>query len=210
MPKLGTKKSRWKVQRALNTELPGLGRPGALARREYPPGQHGFRRRKISEYALRLREKQKILFHYSLREEQLRRFVLRAKGGKSSDWINTFAESMELRLDNLVFRLGFAISIPASRQLVRHGKVTVNGKKIDIASYIAKKGDKIGLTAPAYQTASFLHAQKNPRVPLATYLSVDKVGDGVVGTIDAPPTFGDIPFQIERNLVIEYYSKVRP
>lgn len=210
MPKLGNKKTRWKVQRALNVELPGLGRPGALARREYPPGQHGFRRRKISEYALRLREKQKILFHYGLREEQMRRFVLGAKSGKSSDWINTFIQNLELRLDNLVFRLAFAPSIPASRQMVRHGKVLVNGKKVSIPSYVARKGDKITLVPSAYQGTLFLQAKKNPRVPLAPYLSTDDVGTETIGTISSLPTFADVPFALERNLVIEYYSKTRP
>ncbi|MCO5142978.1 MAG: 30S ribosomal protein S4 [Oligoflexia bacterium] len=210
MPKLGKLKTRFKIQRALNVELPGLGKPGALERRAYPPGQHGFRRRKISEYALRLREKQKVMFHYCLREEQLRRFVIKAKRGKSSNWMNTLVQDLELRLDNLVFRLGFASSILASRQMVRHGKVKVNGKTVDIPSYITKPKDKITLTVEAYKGTVYLQSKQNPRLPLATYLSRDESSEGDIGSIDALPTFEDIPFSLEQNLVIEYYSKVRP
>jgi small subunit ribosomal protein S4 len=205
MNKLGKKKKRWKAQRALGVELPGLGRPGAIARREYPPGQHGFRRRKISEYGLRLREKQKIMLHYCLREEQLRKFILTAKQGLSSDWATTVVQNLELRLDNLVFRLGFANSIPAARQLVRHGKVLVNGKKITIGSFIAKKNDLVTLAPKAFENASVMRARQNPRLPLGTYLSMD----GNVGRVDSLPTFGDAPIPIERNLVIEYYSKLK-
>src|SRR5690606_14047635 len=120
MWKLGDRK-RVKMQRSLVVELPGLGKPGALARRPYPPGQHGLGRRKFSEFGLRLKEKQKLLFHYGLREEQLRRLVKRAKTGQASDWMSTLIGMLESRLDNVVFRLGFAPSMMAARQMVRHG-----------------------------------------------------------------------------------------
>src|SRR5689334_14008708 len=151
MSKIGTHRKSWKVQRALLCELPGLGKPGALERRSYPPGQHGQMRRKFSEYGARLREKQKILFHYGLREEQLRRFVRKAKSGRSTDWISTLIGLLETRLDNVIFRLGFAPSIPAARQLVRHGKVLVNRKRVNIPSAQVYPGDEISLTSQAYQ-----------------------------------------------------------
>src|SRR5882672_1334376 len=112
---------RFKRQRRLGVELPGLGKSGALDRRPYPPGQHGNQKRKLSEYALRLEEKQKLIFHYGLREEQLRRFVRDSKRGKSTDWVDTLIGRLERRLDNLIFRLGFAPSIRSARQMILHG-----------------------------------------------------------------------------------------
>lgn len=149
--KLGTKKARFKIQRALQVELPGLGKPGALERRAYPPGQHGHARKKLTEYAIQLREKQKLKFHYNLREEQLKRLVMRAKQARAKPgitWMDRLVQDLELRVDNVVFRLGFARSIPAARQLVRHGKVFVNGRKLSIPSVVLAVNDKIAL-APA-------------------------------------------------------------
>jgi small subunit ribosomal protein S4 len=129
------KVARFRIQRRLGTELPGLGKAGALERRPYPPGQNGNRRRKFSDYALRLEEKQKIRANYELREEQLRRFIRKAKTGKGSNWTAKLMGLLELRLDNVVFRLGFAPSIRSARQLVGHGHVRVNGEKVDIPNH---------------------------------------------------------------------------
>src|SRR5262245_45555932 len=111
-------RNKWKMQRALGLELPGLGRPGALEKRSFPPGQHGptTKRRGPAGYALQLREKQKLLFHYLLREEQLQRFVRTAQSKKASNWMETLIGLLERRLDNIVFRLGFARSIAGARQ----------------------------------------------------------------------------------------------
>jgi small subunit ribosomal protein S4 len=204
MPKLGNKKTAWKVQRALLTELPGLGKPGAMERRPYPPGQHGQIRRKFSEYGLRLREKQKILFHYGLREEQLRRLVRKAKSGLSDDWMSTLIGLLETRLDNLVFRLGFAASIPAARQLVRHGKVRVDGKKIDIASAHVKVGSKIELTEAALKTPSVQFSMQQPRLMIADWLENSEK----TGRLRFLPALDAIPFPFDGRLVAEYYSGV--
>ncbi len=209
MSKLGSHRKRWKVQRALLCELPGLGKPGALERRGYPPGQHGQARRKFSEYSLRLREKQKILFHYGLREEQLRRLVSRAKRGQSSDWMDTLLGMLECRLDNLVFRLGFAPSIPAARQMISHNHVMVDGKRVNIPSYIVRVGSRITLTEKAYQGQVYLMASQIPRLMLADFLGREKGALGDAGVLRDQPGFRDVPFSLEKNYVTEFYAKIK-
>jgi len=140
MSKATRKRSAFKTQRRLGIELPGLGRPGALAKRPYPPGMHGQGRQRKSEYGTRLAEKQKLVYHYGMGESQLRRFVKHAKKGSSRNWVETFLGSLESRLDNIVFRLGFTRSIPAARQMVVHGHVFVNGKKARTPSMILSVG----------------------------------------------------------------------
>ena len=125
--------------RALGVQLPGLTTKNSETR-PYPPGQHGQARRgKASEYALRLREKQKLVFNYGLSEKQMRRIVEEARKtkGNTGEVILTL---LERRLDNAVFRAGFAQTIPAARQLVSHGHIRINGKKVDIASYRVRVG----------------------------------------------------------------------
>src|SRR5882757_4322494 len=140
-------RTRFKMQRALGLELPGLGKPGALAKRSYPPGQHGqARKSKPTGFALQLREKQKLLFHYGLREEQLRRFVRTARAREASNWVEGLVGLLERRLDNIVFRMGFARSIAAARQLVSHGHILVNGRPLTIGSAVLRTGDFVRLT----------------------------------------------------------------
>ncbi len=122
---------RLRIVRRLG-DLPGLTRKAA--RRSYPPGQHGQARRKRSEYAIRLEEKQKLRFNYGLSERQLVRYVKKARRMQGSTGTNLL-QLMEMRLDNIIFRLGFAPTIPGARQLVNHGHITVNGRVVDIASY---------------------------------------------------------------------------
>ena len=208
MSKLGNKRKSWKVQRALLCELPGLGKPGALERRPYPPGQHGQMRRKFSEYGSRLREKQKLLFHYGLREEQLRRFVKTAKSGRSTDWMSTLVGLLETRLDNVIFRLGFAPSIPAARQLVCHGKVLVNGNKLNIASAQVYPGDEISLTPQAYQSTIYQYSIKQPRLMLADWLEHVPAGENRKGKLKLVPGSEAIPLPFEDRLVAEFYSSV--
>lgn len=197
---------RFKRQRRLGTELPGLGKAGALDRRPYPPGQHGNQRRKLSEYALRLEEKQKILFHYGIREEQLRRFVRDSKRGKATDWVDTLIGRLERRLDNLVFRLGFAPSIRSARQLVLHGHVLVDGKKVTIGSAVVEKGSQVSLTPAASKGTLMLQAKASPRLELPDYLGKEVVGDSEVGTVRDIPHAHDVPFPFETGLLAEYYA----
>lgn len=200
------KNPRFKKQRRLMTELPGLGKAGALERRPYPPGEHGLKRRKYSEYALQLEEKQKILFHYGLRETQLRRFVREAKRISDTNWVSTLANLLERRLDNIVFRLGFAGSIPAARQLVVHGKVLVNGRKLDIRSAVLKRGDRVELKPSAYENQVYLLAKQAPRLPLPDYLEKTSHGPGEIGVIKDDPALGDVPFAFDAGLFTSYYS----
>ncbi|MBS1982689.1 MAG: 30S ribosomal protein S4 [Bdellovibrionales bacterium] len=206
MAKTAQKTPRFKRQRRLGTELPGLGKAGALDRRPYPPGQHGNQRRKLSEYALRLEEKQKIIFHYGLREEQLRRFVRDSKRGLGTDWVDTLIGKLESRLDNLVFRLGFAVSIRSARQLVRHGHVLVNGKKLSIGSAVIRPGSKITLTPEAYKGTVYLAGKAAPRLELPDYLSKEVDGETEIGTLREVPHANHIPFHFETGLLAEYYA----
>lgn len=206
MSKLGTKKSAFKIQRALLCELPGLGKPGAMERRPYPPGQHGQARRKFSEYGMRMREKQKLLFHYGLREEQLKRFVREAQSGRSTNWISTLIGMLETRLDNVVFRLGFAPSIAAARQLVGHGHVQVNGKRVDISSCLVKVGSEIKLSPTAYKGTVYQYTIRQPRLTLADWLSHSDEGEYKIGKVRSMPDLDAIPFPFDSRLVAEYYA----
>ena len=133
---------RVKKLRALGVDLPGLSRK-SRERRPYPPGQHGnVGHKKTTEYGRRLMEKQKLRFNYNVSERQLRRLVKEARSSKTATG-QKLLELLESRLDNVVFRAGFAPTIPAARQLTGHGHVTVNGKRVDIASYRVKQGDVI-------------------------------------------------------------------
>lgn len=198
--------SRFKRQRRLLMELPGLGKPGALARRPYPPGQHGLQRRKYSEFALQLEEKQRLRFHYGLREGQFRRFIKRSKSAQGANWMEALINNLEKRLDNLVFRLGFAVSIPAAKQMISHGKVRVNGKKVDISSQILRVGDKISLKEDAYENQAYLLAQQSPRLELANFLVKEVVAGREVGRLADEPNIEAVPFPFDPNLVISYYS----
>lgn len=196
------------MQRALLIELPGLGKPGALERRAYPPGQHGQGRKKFSDYGLRLKEKQKLVFHYCLREQQLRRLVKRAKTGPSSDWMNTLIGNLETRLDNIVFRLGFAPSISAARQLVLHGHILVNERVVTLSSQELKKGDQVSFTEKAAKNPQYQMSLQTPRLQLADYLSLEKKGENHVGTVKMMPGADHIPFPFDQGIVAEFYSKV--
>lgn len=205
--KLGTKKSAFKIQRALFVELPGLGKPGALERRAYPPGQHGHSRRKLSEYSIRLREKQKLKFHYVLREEQLRRLAQRAKAN-GGDWVNEMIIQLESRLDNVTFRMGWARSILAARQLVSHGHVKVNGKKATIGSMVLKMGDKLELSEKARKSANVMASMDAPRLELPAFLDRDHKASPHLGEIKERPNPRDIPFDFSTQIVTEYFSKL--
>lgn len=200
------KKARFRIQRRLGTELPGLGKAGALERRPYPPGQNGNRRRKFSDYALRLEEKQKIRHHYCLREEQLRHFIRKAKTGAASNWTAKLIGLLETRLDNAVFRMGFAPSIRAARQLVGHGHVLVDGKVVDIASFVLQPNQKVTLTEKALQNQIYLRAKMSPRLDLADYLRVEETAGAPVGFVQAVPGLEHVPFSFDAGLFTEYYA----
>lgn len=194
---------RLKKLRALGTELPGLSTK-KIERRPYPPGQHGQARKKISEYGRRLMEKRKIRLNYGLAEKQFRSVMIEARRGGGVTG-NKLVELLERRLDNVVFRAGFARTIPAARQLVGHGHVLVNGKRVDVASYRTRIGDEISLR-PSSQAhpAVALGLQRTDMIE-PTWLSVNR--EARTAKLTALPDETSIPFAIDLQLVVEFYSK---
>jgi small subunit ribosomal protein S4 len=192
------------VARALGIDLPGL-TVKKIERRPYPPGQHGqARKRKLSEYGLRLREKQKLRFHYGLSERQLRGLVLEAMTSRAATGAQ-LAELVERRLDSVLFRAGFAPTIPSARQRVTHGHVQVNGRRVDIPSYRVRRGDVVALRAgsPFYEEREVESAAKELVRP--PWLTVDRATASA--SVLELPDEGSIPFPIELRLVVEFYSR---
>jgi len=192
---------RLRVVRRLG-DLPGLTRK--TPRRAYPPGQHGQARKKRSEYAIRLEEKQKLRFNYGVSEKQLLRYVRRARRATGSTG-QTLLQLLEMRLDNTVFRLGMAGTIPAARQLVNHGHVTVNGRVVNIPSYQCRPGEVIGIKN---QDRSRRLVQQNLEFPglanLPSHLEFDKTN--LTGKVNGVVEREWVALQINELLVVEYYS----
>lgn len=204
------KRSAFKIQRRLGVELPGLGKAGALERRPYGPGQHGMKRKKLSDYTIRLMEKQKLRFHYGLREKQLRNLVIKCKKNRSRSWVDSLVISLESRLDNIVFRLNWAPSIAAARQMVSHGHIAINGKKCTIGSATVSVGDVITITDKGAKSGNYLQAKARPRLSaVPAYLSVEADGEKEKAKILSEALPEDIPFAFEKRLVIEYYWKLK-
>jgi small subunit ribosomal protein S4 len=210
MAKVDMGRSRFKIQRRLGVEIPGLGKAGALERKPYGPGQHGMKRKKLSDYTVRLIEKQKVLFNYGLRETQLTNYVSKAKRDKTKAWVDTLIIHLESRLDNVVFRLNWAPSTPAARQMVTHGHIFVNGKKVTVPGYEVQVGDVITITDKGAKSGNYLQAKTRPRLSaIPACLRVDKDGEKEKGTMVAKPLAEDVPFQFEKRLVTEFYWKTK-
>lgn len=194
---------RVKVMRALGTDLPGLS-PKKIEKRPYPPGQHGQARKKLSEYAQRLQEKQKIRANYGLTEKQLRRLVVEAKRANEPTG-HVLVSLVERRLDNVLFRGGFARSIPAARQLVNHGHVLVDGRRVDIASFRVGKGQRISMATRSRDLDTVVNALASPP-PFATpWLEVDAVNRAL--SVVGLPDETSVPFPLDVQLVVEFYSQ---
>lgn len=194
---------RLKIIRRLGTPIPGLMRTDPDLRRPYPPGQHGpTKRKKLSDYALRLMEKQKLRFHYGLSERQLRRYVAQAFAGKGNSG-HMLLQLLERRLDNVVFRAGFAPTMAAARQMTLHNHVTVNGKRVNIPSYQVRPGDTIQLREKSKMRERALEAQKDPNnLKVPDYL---EAGDGMA-KMKLLPERDQIPLDLDPQLIVEYYS----
>ncbi|MDJ0518477.1 MAG: 30S ribosomal protein S4 [Trichodesmium sp. MO_231.B1] len=193
---------RLRIVRRLG-DLPGLTRKSA--RRAYPPGQHGQNRRKRSEYAIRLEEKQKLLYNYGLSERQLLRYVKKARRAAGSTG-QVLLQFLEMRLDNTVFRLGMAPTIPGARQLVNHGHVTVNGKVVSIASYQCKPGEVISVKEKEKSKEMVKTNLQYPGLAnIPSHLEFDK--DKLVGKINGIVEREWVALQINELLVVEYYSR---
>ena len=193
---------RLRITRRLG-ELPGLSRK--TARRAYPPGQHGQNRKKRSEYAVRLEEKQKLKFNYGLTEKQMVRYIRKARRVTGSTG-QILLQMLEMRLDNTVFRLGMAPTIPAARQLVNHGHVHVNGREVNIASYQCRPGDMIGVKN---KDASKQLVETNLQYPglanLPSHLEFDK--NNLTGKVNGVCEREWVALSVNELLVVEYYSR---
>ncbi len=179
-----------------------------VERRAYPPGQHGpaqARRRKQSEYATQLREKQKVKRMYGLHERQFRNLFQSAVKHEGVTGENLLI-GLETRLDNVIFRLGFAPSRNAARQLVRHRHVEVNGETVDIPSYQVRPGDDISIRAKSKDldpVAASLESRTRPSV--VEWLTLDEKNR--VARVVRRPTRSDIPMEVQEQLIVELYSK---
>ncbi len=198
--------SKHKIDRRLGVSL--WGRPKSpLNKRDYRPGQHGQRRTKPSDYGVQLNAKQKLRGYYgNIGERQFRRYyqeAMRRKGNNAEILI----QLLERRLDAVVYRMKFAATVFAARQLVNHGHVLVNGKNVNIASYSVKDGDMIELRGKAKQFAVVLLAAELAERDVPDYINVDH--KEMKGQFIRTPAMTDVPYpvQMEPNLVIEFYSR---
>lgn len=178
----------------------------AIDRRTYPPGQHGQRRGgKTSDYGLQLREKQKVKRMYCLGEKQFRLFFHRADAGKGVTGV-TLLVMLERRLDNVVYRLGFANSRVQARQLLKHNHFLVNGKKVNIPSYQIKVGDVIEIREKSRNVQVITDAvDAVVRRGMPQWLELDK--ENLKGAVKAMPVREDITMPIQENQIVEFYSK---
>ncbi len=177
----------------------------AIERRSYPPGQHGQGRAKFSNYGVQLREKQKVKRMYGLMEKQFRNFFSKAERQKGITGTNLLL-LLERRLDNLVYRLGFANSRSEARQLVRHSHFTVNGKKVNIPSYLVKVGEVIELREKSRKISKVgesLEAVARRGIP--SWLELEK--EQFRGRLVSLPAREDLTMPIKEQLIVELYSK---
>ena len=193
--------SEFKVSRRLGYSITETGKE--LKKRNFAPGQHGKRRAKLSEYGIQLQEKQKVRFTYGVSEKQFVRFFALAKKmeGKQGD---NFLVLLESRLDNLVYRLGFAVTRRQARQLVTHGHITVDGKKLDIPSYIVKPGQKIGVKESS-RSLTVIKEALETIVSRKDYLSYDE--NAMEGTLTRLPERNEFLTDIQENLIVEFYNR---
>jgi len=181
----------------------------AIERRNFPPGQHGqaFRRRQLSDFGVRQREKQKVRRIYGVLEKQFRRYygiASRTKGQTGA----TLLQLMERRLDNVVYRLGFADSRKQARQLVRHGHFTVNGRKTNIPSFVVKTGDEIAVREGSRKRTYFKELDasgilRKKQVP--DWLALDAAA--MAGRVLRLPERGELDLSINEQLIVEFYSR---
>jgi small subunit ribosomal protein S4 len=177
----------------------------AFERRGYAPGEHGHSRKKFSDYGTQLREKQKLKRMFGLLEKQFRGYFEKAdqKRGITGTHLLVFLES---RLDNIVYRMGFATSRTEARQFVRHGHFRVNGRKVNIPSFLIKKGDVIELREKSKKVIPILESMETvARRGVPPWLELDK--ENFRGIVKALPTRDDITMPIQEQLVVELYSK---
>jgi small subunit ribosomal protein S4 len=183
----------------------GLKKKWSLDKREAAPGQHGFRRSKLSNYGIQLREKQKAKRIYGVLERQFKNYYLKATASKGVTG-TVLLQMLETRLDNVIYRLGFAITRAQGRQMVSHGLVRVNGKKVNIASASVRMGDELSFTA---KEATGKYVKKNLEMnegwAVPAWLQADN--DNLKGKVLRLPAREDIVVPLSEQLIIELYSK---
>ncbi len=177
-----------------------------LERKNYPPGQHGpLRRARLSEYGIQLREKQKLRRIYGVLERQFRRYFEMATKQKGKTGENLI-KILERRLDNVVYRLGFAPSRKAARQLVKHGHILVNGKRVDIPSYLVEPGDEIRVRDKSKELEIIHNSLKRvTETSLVPWLQLNKAT--LSGVFMYVPERSEIPLNVNEQLIVELYSK---
>lgn len=193
---------KWKRSRRLGYSILGTGEE--LRKRSYAPGQHGQDKKKISEYGKQLTEKQKLRDTYGVNERQFRRLykiALKSKGVTGLE----FMRLLESRLDNLVYRMGFASTRPQARQLVNHGHILVNGKKIDIPSYTCKVEDVITLKDSS-KDIPFVKSTIEQTTTTVQYVELDK--ENKTGKFIRLPERNELPQDINESLIVEYYNRL--
>ena len=177
----------------------------AISKREYAPGQHGQGRKKVSEYGLQLRAKQKAKRFYGVLESQFAKYYEMAdrKAGMTGE---NLLQLLESRLDNVVYRLGFAMSRAEARQLVVHGHYTVNGRRVNIPSYLLKEGDVVAICDKSRQSDKFKAVLEACGArPVPTWLELDR--DKLEAKILRMPNRDEIDLDVEETLIVELYSK---
>jgi small subunit ribosomal protein S4 len=199
-------KSKYKINRRLGVNL--WGRPKSpINKRESAPGEHGQRRRKPTDFGIQLLAKQKLRRYYgNISERQFFRYyeqAVRRRGDTSENLVGL----LERRLDAVVYRMKFAPTVFSSRQIVNHGHILVNGKRVNIPSYLVDEGDVVELRGKSKDMVLVLEAVQSGERDIPEYLTMD--GDKMRGTFLRVPKLADVPYpvQMEPNLVIEYYSR---
>lgn len=193
--------SSWKVSRRLGYSISETEKE--LIKRKYAPGQHGAKRAKEKEYAAQLHEKQKVRFTYGVSEKQFVKTFNEAAKMEGKTGVN-FLKLLECRLDNLVYRLGFAATRPQARQLVNHGHITVDGKKVDIASYRVKPGQVISVKETS-KNLVVIKAALEAKLARAEYLSYDE--DKMAGTLVRIPERNEFLPTINEQQIVEFYNR---
>lgn len=176
-----------------------------VERRSYPPGQHGQKQSRLSGYATQLREKQKVRRIYGILEGQFRRIYAEADRRKGATGENLL-QVLESRLDTVAYRMGFGASRSEARQIVRHNGILVNGRRVNIPSYLLRQGDKVEVAEPAkaqLRIKASVEAAEQRGIP--EWLELD--GKAMKGTFKAMPTRTELPSSINESLVVELYSK---
>ncbi|MEW6667427.1 MAG: 30S ribosomal protein S4 [Thermodesulfobacteriota bacterium] len=193
-----------RICRRLNLSVCGSLRC-ALQRRESPPGMHPRGARKMSDFAKQLAEKQKVKYTYWVGERQFKNYALAAFRQKGDSGANLL-RLLERRLDSVVYRLGFAPTLPAARQLVAHGHILVNGQRVDRPSYSVRKGEVVSLTEKSRKMKiveeGLVRAMTRPRVP---YIELDR--ERLAGTLVELPRREEISIPVDDRLVVEYFSR---